>query len=153
MTACSRRRIVVHTVLERVDHFTKRLKRALRTSRAQRTFPSPVAADGRTGRNRYRTACLGKIDTFSQVLTSYAWNTSPMGTASVMAAVMLEKQPEQWDRVWTASCPLIVVKQCFGPALDRLRTETLTDARWVKTEAELLVSCYPMAPARVWHGA
>ena len=43
--------------------------------------------------------------------------------ASGMAAVMLEKQPDEWDRVWTALCPLIVVKRCFGTTRDRLRTE------------------------------
>ena len=58
--------------------------------------------------------------------------------ASGMAEVMLEKQPEQWHRVWTASCPLIIVKRCSGPTLDRLRTEAQMGENGGKTTGQVL---------------
>ena len=38
------------------------------------------AVDGLPRRHRGRTACLRRIGSFSQILTSYVWNT-PSGTA------------------------------------------------------------------------
>ena len=50
--------------------------------------------------------------------------TTPTGfpaasTASCMLAVVIEKQPGQWDHVWRALCPLVIVKRCYGRRRDR----------------------------------
>ena len=68
--------------------------------------------------------------------TPTCFSAAPM--ASGMAEVMLEKQPEQWHRVWTASCPLIIVKRCSGPTLDRLRTEAQMGENGGKTTGQVL---------------
>ena len=51
---------------------------------------------------------------------------------------MLKKQPELWDRVWTASFPSIIVKRCSGPTLDRLRTEAQMGENGGKTTGQVL---------------
>ena len=58
--------------------------------------------------------------------------------ASGMAAVMLEKQHERWDRVLTAPYPSIIVKRCYGPTLDRLRTEAQMGENGGRTTGQLL---------------
>ena len=51
---------------------------------------------------------------------------------------MLKKQPELWDRVWTASCPSIIVKRCSGPTLDCLRIEAQMGENGGRTTGQLL---------------
>ena len=68
--------------------------------------------------------------------------TTPTGfpaapTASGMVTVMVEKQIGQWDHVWRAFCPLVIVKQCYGPHRDRRRAGRL---RSMKTAAKLSFS-------------
>ena len=52
-------------------------------------------------------------------------HTTPTGfpaapTKSGMLAVMIEKQPWQWDHVCRALCPLVIVKRCYyGRRQDR----------------------------------
>ena len=58
--------------------------------------------------------------------------------ASGMAAVMLEKQHERWDRVLTAPYPSIIVKRCYGPTLDRLRTEAQMGENGGRTTGQVL---------------
>ena len=70
-------------------------------------------------------------------------HTTPTGfpavpTASGMTDVMLEKQHEQWGHVWRALCPLVIVKRCSGPALDRLRTEAQMGENGGRTTGQLL---------------
>ena len=40
--------------------------------------------------------------------------------------------------MWTASCPLVIVKRCSGPALDRLRTEAQMGENGGRTTGQLL---------------
>ena len=70
-------------------------------------------------------------------------HTSPAGfpaapTASGMPGVMTGKQLGQWDHVERASCPLVIVKRCSGPALDRLRTEAQMGENGGRTTGQLL---------------
>ena len=50
-----------------------------------------------------------------------------------MVNVMVEKQLGQWDHVWRAFCPLVIVKRCYGPHRDRRRTEAQIDENGCKT--------------------
>ena len=52
--------------------------------------------------------------------------------------MMLKKQPELWDHVWTASCPSIIVKRCSGPTLDCLRMEAQMGENGGRTTGQLL---------------
>ena len=65
-------------------------------------------------------------------------NTTPTDipaapTASGMLAVMIEKQPWQWDHVCRALCPLVIVKRCYGRRRDRRRTEAQIGENCCKT--------------------
>ena len=78
--------------------------------------------------------------------TPTCFPAAPM--ASGMAAVMLKKQPELWDRVWTASCPSIIVKRCSGPTLECLRMEAQMGENGGRTTGQLL--SYGLCACLAW---
>ena len=51
------------------------LAHTLRLAKAESMSHQQDAVDGLPRRHRGRTACLGRIGSFSQILTSYVWNT------------------------------------------------------------------------------
>jgi hypothetical protein len=68
-TRRSRRQSLVPPALQGVDAMPNRSNSALRTARRKRTVCQERAPHGRSDRNRYRTARLGKIEVYSQILT------------------------------------------------------------------------------------
>ena len=75
------------------------------------------------------TACMHTIR--RDHTTSTDFPAAP--TASGMLAVMIEKQPRQWDHVWRAQCPLVIVKRCYERHRDRRRTEAQIGENGCKT--------------------
>ena len=58
--------------LDHVDRLRPLLDRTLGLSYAERSVRRQRSADGQSSRNRYRTACLGRIVGFSQIWPTYA---------------------------------------------------------------------------------
>ena len=72
-SACSLDVGLVPAALQRVVGLRPLLDSALRNGDAERTVHHQHALDGLPRRHRGRTACLGRIDPFSQFSTTYAW--------------------------------------------------------------------------------
>ena len=71
-------------------------------------------------------------------------------TASGLTAVMLEKEPRQWDLVWRALRPLVILS---NDATDLVRTVDGQRLRYVKMAAKLQTIRHPMDPLRVRRAA
>jgi hypothetical protein len=104
---------------QRVDAMSRRSNCALRTARGQRTIRRKRAPHGRSGRDRYRTARLGKIGAYSQILTYLRVEHVTRGEGKrglVDRAHAAERQQERtgwqaqarvivWCRIWFKCSP------------------------------------------------
>ena len=68
-TRCSRRQSLVPFSLQRVGSRPKRSNGSLHTAHGRGTMRQKRAPHGRSDRDRYRTARLGKTGAYSQILT------------------------------------------------------------------------------------